>query len=149
MTVDIDAEGRRFVQAYVLVGGSPAQIWDAIATGPGITSWHVPTSLVPPEGGIGSQVRANLDADNVSVVTVTSWEPNSRFTTEGLDLGENGPLVSTEWSIERRSGGKFLVRVVRSVTFSTDQWDSALESWEAAWPPYFDNLRDVLEQAGG
>lgn len=149
MSVDSDVQGRRSVQAYVLVGGSLAQIWDAIATGPGITSWHVPTSLVPPEGGIGSEVRANLSAENVFVATVTSWEPASKFTTESHDLGENAPVVSTEWSVERRSGGKFLVRVVRSVTFSTDQWDSALENWEAAWPPYFDNLRDVLEQAGG
>ena len=149
MAVHVDADGRRSVHAYVLVGGSPAQIWEAIATGPGITSWHVPTSLVPPEGGIGSEVRVKPEAGTDSVATVTTWEPNSKFTIESHDLGENAPVVATEWSIERRSGGKFLVRVVRSMTASTAQWDQALESWEEGWPPSFDNLRDVLEQTGG
>ena len=149
MGVQIDESGRRSVQAYVLVGGSPGLIWEAIATGSGLSSWFVPASFVPPEGGMGSQLHAARGTGPDVVVTVTSWEPTSKFTTESHDLGENAPVVSTEWSIERRSGGKFLVRVVRSVTATTNEWDEALENWEAGWPAFFDNLRDYVEQPGG
>ena len=43
MPVKKDSSGRRYVQAEVEVPGTPEQVWQAIATGPGISSWFVPT----------------------------------------------------------------------------------------------------------
>ena len=42
MPVKKDESGRRSVQAEVEVPGTPEEVWEAIATGPGITSWFVP-----------------------------------------------------------------------------------------------------------
>jgi len=39
MSVKIEASGRRSVQVEVEVPGTPEQVWQAIATGPGISSW--------------------------------------------------------------------------------------------------------------
>jgi hypothetical protein len=36
--------GRRWVQVEVEVPGTPEEVWQAIATGPGISSWFVPTA---------------------------------------------------------------------------------------------------------
>jgi hypothetical protein len=38
MSVQQDADGHRSVQAEVEVVGTPEQVWQAIATGPGISS---------------------------------------------------------------------------------------------------------------
>ena len=51
MTVHKDDSGRRWVQAEVEVPGTPEEVWQAIATGPGISSWFVPTELERREGG--------------------------------------------------------------------------------------------------
>ena len=45
MSVQHDADGRRSVQAEVEVPGTPEQVWQAIATGPGISSWFVPSEV--------------------------------------------------------------------------------------------------------
>ena len=45
MSVKKDASGRRSVQVEVEVPGTPEEVWQAIATGPGISSWFVPTEF--------------------------------------------------------------------------------------------------------
>ncbi len=52
MPVKKDASGHRSVQAEVEVPGTPEEVWEAIATGPGISSWFVPTEVEQREGGI-------------------------------------------------------------------------------------------------
>ena len=43
MSVKKEADGRRSVQVEVEVPGTPEQVWQAIATGPGVGAWFVPT----------------------------------------------------------------------------------------------------------
>ena len=50
MSVKKEASGRRSVQVEVEVKGTPEQVWRAIASGPGISAWFVPTKL---EGRVG------------------------------------------------------------------------------------------------
>ncbi len=42
MPVKIDDSGMRSVQAEVEVPGTPEEVWQAIATGPGVSAWFVP-----------------------------------------------------------------------------------------------------------
>ena len=51
MPVNRDASGRRYVEAEVEVPGTPEDVWQAIASGPGISSWFVPTTLDERVGG--------------------------------------------------------------------------------------------------
>ena len=37
--------GRRWVQVEVEVHGTPEEVWQALATGPGISSWFVATEV--------------------------------------------------------------------------------------------------------
>jgi uncharacterized protein YndB with AHSA1/START domain len=45
MPVKKDPSGRRFVEAEVEVPGTPEAVWQAIATGPGISAWFVPAEV--------------------------------------------------------------------------------------------------------
>ncbi len=45
MTTKKDPSGRRFVEVAFDLPGTPEQIWNAIATGPGISSWFVPSEV--------------------------------------------------------------------------------------------------------
>jgi uncharacterized protein YndB with AHSA1/START domain len=138
MSVKKDASGRRFVQAEVEVPGTPEEVWQAIATGPGVSSWFVPTEARE-DGTVVSHFGPGMDA----VATQTAWDPPRRFAAEG-ELAPNGPIMATEWIVEARSGGTCIVRVVHSLFASSDDWDEPLESIEAGWPDYFRILKLYL-----
>ena len=41
----------RAIELEIEVEGTPEEVWEAIATGPGITSWFVPATVEPHLGG--------------------------------------------------------------------------------------------------
>lgn len=142
MSVKKDPSGRRSVQVEVEVPGTPEEVWRAIATGPGISSWFVPTKS---EERAGGQVVCTFGPGMDSPATITVWDAPKRFVTEG-EMGMPGsPKMATEWSVEARASGKCIVRVVHSLFASTDDWDNQLEGVEQGWPTYFRILRMYLE----
>jgi uncharacterized protein YndB with AHSA1/START domain len=50
MSVKQEANGRRSVQLEFEVPGTPEEVWQALATGPGISSWFVPTEIEERDG---------------------------------------------------------------------------------------------------
>jgi uncharacterized protein YndB with AHSA1/START domain len=148
MSVKKDESGRRSVQAEVEVPGTPEEVWQAIATGPGISSWFVPSEVEEHEGGAAvSHFGPGASMDSVS--TITAWDPPHRFAAESQDLGPDAPPVATEWTVEARSGGTCVVRVVHSLFASADDWDNQLEGWESGWPDFFRILRLYLTHFRG
>jgi uncharacterized protein YndB with AHSA1/START domain len=146
MSIKKEPSGRRSVQVEVEVPGTPEEVWRAIATGPGISSWFVPTRS---EERAGGQVVCNFGPGMDSPSTITVWEPPKRFVAEG-DMGmPDSPKVATEWTVEARAGGTCLVRVVHSLFASTDDWDNQLDGLEQGWPTYFRILRMYLERFKG
>ncbi|MGJ5816430.1 SRPBCC family protein [Paludibaculum fermentans] len=138
MSVKKDPSGRRYVQAEVEVPGSVEEVWAAIATGPGVSSWFVPCEG---SGEVGSTVTAHFGPGMDSVATVTAWDPPHRFAAESGDLGPNAPSLATEWSVEAKAGGTCIVRVVHSLFADSDDWDNQLNSVESGWPAFFRILK--------
>ena len=147
MTVKKEASGRRSVETTVEVPGTPDEVWAAIATGPGISSWFVPTAFekrdespvaVTSSFGPGMEVRS----------LVTAWQPPRMFAAESQGWGGSPPMA-IEWNVEARAGGVSLVRVVQSLFASTDEWDDQLESTSVAWPGFFRTLRLYLTHFRG
>lgn len=146
MSVKKDPSGRRSVQVEVEVPGTPEEVWRAIATGSGISSWFVPTKSDEREGG---QVVCTFGPGMDCHATITTWHAPTSFVTEG-DMGMPGsPKVATEWTVEARAGGKCIVRVVHSLFASTDDWDNQLDGLEQGWPTYFRILRMYLTSFKG
>jgi uncharacterized protein YndB with AHSA1/START domain len=146
MSVKKEASGRRSVQVEVEVPGTPEEVWRAIATGPGISSWFVPARSEERQGG---QLVCTFGPGMDCPATITSWQPPQRFVAEG-EMGPPGsPKVATEWSVEARAGGTCLVRVVHSFFADTDDWDNQLDGLEQGWPTYFRILRMYLANFKG
>lgn len=141
MSIKKESDGRRSIQVEVEVPGTPEEVWRAIATGQGVSSWFVPTRCDEREGG---QVISNFGPGMDCPATITSWQPPKRFVAEG-DMGMPGsPKMATEWSVEARAGGVCLVRVVHSLFASSDDWNNQLDGMEQGWPTYFRILRAYL-----
>lgn len=146
MSVKKDPAGHRSVQVEVEVPGTPEEVWRAIASGPGISAWFVPTRSEERQGG---EVICTFGPGMDCPATITAWEAPKRFVTEG-DMGSPGsPKVATEWTVEARAGGMCVVRVVHSLFASTDDWDNQLKGLEEGWPTYFRILRMYLTSFKG
>lgn len=147
MPVRKDATGRRSVQVEVEVPGTPEQVWQAIATGPGITSWFVPSEV---EEQVGGRAVSHFGPGMDSIAKITEWKPPHRFAAENLDdAGPNSPTVATEWIVEARSGSTCVVRVVHSWFSEEDDWDSFYEQAEHGWVAFFRILRLYLTHFQG
>ena len=147
MPVQKDASGRRSVQAQVEVPGTPEEVWEAIATGPGITSWFVPSQV---DGRVGGAVVANFGPGMDSLATITAWEPPHRFAAESRDgMGPDDPAIGTEWIVEARGGGTCVVRVVHSWFSDSDAWDNQFEGHTHGWISFFRVLRTYLAHFQG
>ena len=147
MTVKIESSGRRSVQVEVEVPGTPEEVWQAIATGPGISSWFVPTEFEESDGKPVA-VTMNFGPGMVSRSGVTAWDAPRMFAAQGEGWGGSPPMA-TEWSVEARAGGVCLVRVVHSLFASTDDWNNQLEATESGWPGFFRTLRIYLTHFRG
>ena len=148
MSVKKEASGRRSIQVEVEVPGTPEEVWQAIATGPGISSWFVPAEFEERDGkpvaltltlGPGMELRSE----------VTAWDPPRMFASEGAGWFPGSPPIATEWSVEARAGGVCVVRVVQSLFASTDDWDDQLIGTESGWPGSFRILRLYLTHFRG
>ena len=146
MSVKKEPSGRRSVQVEVEVPGTPEEVWKAISTGPGISSWFVPTEM---DQQVGGKIKMNFGPGMDSVATITAWEAPVRFAAESHHLGENAPAFATEWFVEARSGGMCLVRVVHSLFAESADWDGELEGTETGWPVYFRVLHLYLSKFRG
>ena len=45
MPTQKDPNGRRFIAVETEVPGTPEEVWQAIASGPGLTAWFVPSQV--------------------------------------------------------------------------------------------------------
>ncbi|MDB5309763.1 MAG: hypothetical protein JWO38_3965 [Gemmataceae bacterium] len=147
MPVEKDASGRRSVRLEFEVPGTPEDVWQAIATGPGISSWFVPTEVEERDGG--AVVFHHLGDGADSSGTVTAWQPPRRFAYEEKDWSPGAPPLATEFSVEARGGGTCVVRLVHSVFASTDDWDNQFTGFESGWASFFDVLRLYLTRFRG
>ena len=146
MSIKIHPDGSRSIAVETEVPGKPEEVWEAIATGPGISSWFYPTDVEERAGGV---LAYHTDSPMDVPARVTVWDPPRRFRHEGRDCGPEGPPTATEWTIEPRAGGRCRVRVVHSLFADTDDWDNQLDDFEAGWPQGLAILRLYLAHFRG
>lgn len=147
MPVKKDASGRHSVAVETEVPGTPEEVWQAIATGPGISAWFVPARLEEREGGaVVLSFGPGMESEGVIKV----WDPPRRFVGENKEaMGPGSPTVADEWTVEAKSGGTCRVRVVHSWFASTDDWDGQYEGVEQGWPAFFRVLKVYLAHFRG
>ena len=142
MPVRLDDDGRRSIHAEVEVPGTQEEVWRAVASGPGVSSWFVPTEL---EERVGGREVAHFGPGMDGVGVITVWEPPRLYIS---DRGEEGsphsPKHMAEWTVDPRDGGGCTVGVVHRWVADGPQWDEYFESVEKGWLGFFRILRLYL-----
>ena len=121
------------------VDASPEEVWDAIATGPGVDAWFMGRNEIEPrEGGaMRTAMRGGTEE-----ATITAWEPPVRFASRTPE-GPDGAFHTFEYLVEGRGKGNTAVRWVHS-GFLGENWESEYEGLSEGDPMYFDKLRVYL-----
>jgi uncharacterized protein YndB with AHSA1/START domain len=136
----------RRIEFELEVPGTPEQVWDAIGTGPGISSWFVPAEIE------GDRMLQHHGPGFETEATVTAADRPRRFAYEsayqpGPDADE--ATIATEFLIAAKSGGTCVLRLVQSGFGSGPAWDKAVESFSSGWPGALDDLRLYLTHFPG
>jgi len=134
-------EGRNEVD----LAATPEQVWEAIATGPGIDSWFLGRNQVEP--GEGGTVRTAF-GDYAPESTVTAWEPPRRFAYRS-GRAEDGRFIAYEFLVEGRGGGSTVLRMVTSGFVPGDDWEDEFEAMTKGGEMFFRTLVEYLTRFPG
>jgi len=127
------------VTGEVSLDATPEEVWEAIATGPGIDAWLMGRNEVEPrEGGTANMIMG----DTALRSTITAWEPGNRFAYQGEE-GPDGSVHAFEYLIEGREGGSTVLRFVHS-GFMGDDWEAEYEALQKGWGMYLDKLAEYF-----
>lgn len=146
MPIKKDGTGKRWVEMELVVPGTPEQVWQAMATGPGNTAWFTKTTI---DERVGGELRFDMGDHGTSAGEVTTWEPPHRFGYVEREWSPGAPPCATEITITSRSGDRCVVRMVHSLFTSADDWDDQMEGFEKGWPAFFEVLRIYLSHFAG
>lgn len=138
MTADRDP---RVITLEVEVAGTPEQVWEAIATGPGISAWLQPTTV---DERVGGTFAFDMGSGRNDSGKVTAWEPPHRFATGRVQWrAEGAPTASlaTEWHVETLSGGTCVVRLVMSGFGTGAAWDREIQQLAEGMRRALESLR--------
>lgn len=122
---------KRFeIRKEVALDATPEQVWQAIATGPGLTAWFAPM---------------DLDADSDTVV---AWEPGKHLAIQ-TPQAEDGSTQAFEYLIEARGQASTVLRFVHSGYFGDDWSDEYEDMTGEGWDMYLHTLAQYLSRFGG
>jgi len=138
------SDDRRFIELEVEVRGTPEEVWRAIATGPGISSWYVPHTVEEREGGAATASFGSGPEMQIQG-RVAAWEPPHRVVFDG----GGGEGLAFEWLVEARDGGTCVVRLVNTGFGSGQDWDAQYDGLAEGWLLFLCNLRLHLEHFPG
>ena len=132
-----DTPDTRSIDLSVDVDGTPEEVWRAIATGPGISSWYVPHEVEEREGGAAS-ASFGPGPEMQIPGRVTVWDPPRRIVFEGDDPSST---LAFEWIVEARDGGSCVVRLVNSGFATGEEWDAQFDGMSEGWQLFLFNLQ--------
>nr|BFE55473.1 hypothetical protein GCM10017745_89000 [Saccharothrix mutabilis subsp. capreolus] len=131
------------VNEVELAGVTPDQVWDAIATGPGIDSWFMGRNEVEP----GAAIRGAFGGYEPAH-PITGWEPGKHLAYGG-EPAPDGRKLAYEFLIEGRDHGSTVLRMVVSGFLPGDDWHDEFEAMTAGGAMFWRTLVEYLTHFAG
>ncbi len=126
------------------VDATPEEVWQAIATGPGIDSWFMgKNEFEPTVGGVARTIFPGFTLE----ATVTASDPPKRLAQRTAE-GPDGSVHAFEFLIEGREKGTTVIRWVHS-GFLGDDWEAEYKGLREGDPMYLDKLAQYLRHFRG
>src|SRR5690606_2183889 len=118
------------------VPATPDEVWEAIATGPGIDSWFLGRNRV----GAG---EVTTDFPGIPPTQVEVWDPPHRLVhTSGK--GEDGRFIAYEYLVEGKGRSTTIARVISSGFIPGSDWQAAFAAMGTGGELFFRALVEYL-----
>lgn len=124
------------------VNATVDDVWQAIATGPGIDSWYLGRTEVTE--GVVRTVFGNYTPES----PVRVADPGKRFA-YGTPPAPDGRFIAYDFLIEGRAGGSTSLRLVTSGFLPGDDWEEEFEAMRKGGAMYFATLVEYLNHFAG
>jgi uncharacterized protein YndB with AHSA1/START domain len=132
------------IREEITLDATPEQVWEAIASGPGIDSWFMGRNEVEPrEGGTARMTLSGFTEES----TVAVWEPSKRLVLRSKE-NPDGTFMAFEYLIEGRDGGSTMLRFVHS-GFLGDDWEAEYDALTKGNRMYLQKLAAYLKYFPG
>lgn len=148
MSITTDASGQRSVRVSVEVSGSVEEVWEAVASGPGISGWFLPTEMQLGFDGEPVRLVSHLGPHTSRVADIKLWDPPRSFRAVSEDLPAEAPPLATTWSVQPSDQG-CRVEVEHSMRTEVTDWDVLLETAREGWRSFFHVLKVYLANFSG
>jgi uncharacterized protein YndB with AHSA1/START domain len=136
--------GREFASRHdAQVPATPEQVWDAIATGPGISSWFIGRTEID-----GGTVRTAFGEGWIPAGQVTASDPPTTFGYRS-DTAPDGRFLAHEYLVEGRAGASTVLRAVTSGFLPGDDWAAEYEAMTYGTEMFFHTLVEYLTHFRG
>ena len=132
------------IELETTLPATPEQVWEAIATGPGIDSWFMGRNEIEArEGGSASMDTGGHREEAV----VTAYDPGKRLALR-TSPDADGRFMAFEYLVEGREGGSTVLRVVHSGLLG-DDWQDEYDALRRGWPFHLHTLHEYLAHFPG
>jgi len=136
--------GREFENVdQVELDATPEQVWQAIATGPGIDSWFMGRNEVDAAKTTVRQSFGGYQPEH----RITGWEPMHRLA-YGSDAPD-GRFIAYEFLIEGRDQASTVLRMATSGFLPGDDWTDEYDAMRAGGALFFATLSTYLTHFAG
>ncbi|MDA3624815.1 SRPBCC domain-containing protein [Saccharopolyspora oryzae] len=123
--------GREFeLPKEIELDASPEEVWQAIATGPGLAAWFMPMEIDP------------------NGADVAEWDPPRKLTIR-TPTADDGSTNAFEYLIEGRDGGSSVLRFVHSGVLGDDWGDEYEGMTSSGWDMYLFTLAEYFRHFRG
>jgi uncharacterized protein YndB with AHSA1/START domain len=127
----------------LVLDATPDEVWQAIATGPGIDSWFMGRNEVDSSGGVTRMTTGEFTTEG----TITGWEPPNRLALRTPEA-PTGEFMAYEYLVEAREGGTAVLRLVHN-GFLGDDWEEQYDALNPGWDMYLHKLAEYLTHFRG
>lgn len=127
------------------IDATPEEIWQAIASGPGIDSWYMGRNEVEP--GTGGAIRTAFGGYTPEH-SVTEWQPAKRLE-YGSEPAPDGRFIAYEFLIEGRDQAATSLRLVTSGFLPGDDWEDEFIAMSRGGELFFQTLLTYLRHFPG
>jgi len=136
--------GKEFdIRLDASVDATPAQVWDAISTSEGVSSWFVGRTEIH-----GDTVRTAFGDDWIPPAHITGRDAPHRFAYRS-DTAPDGRYIAYEYLIEGRAGSATVLRTVTSGFLPGDDWAGEYEAMRYGTELFFHTLLAYLRHFPG
>jgi uncharacterized protein YndB with AHSA1/START domain len=127
----------------VSVDATPEQVWQAIATGPGIDSWFMGRNQIDDAHTAVRQSFGGYQPEH----RITEWEPMRRLAYRSDDA--DGRFIAYEFLIEGRERSSTVLRMATSGFLPGDDWADEFEAMSLGGAIFFATLGEYLSHFAG